>query len=89
MPRQNKRPVVSGQNIVSDTKWIFEVRAGVVLILGERTDLPDGWWFSTTSEPFGPFNTDQDALDAAAVASDAAAELNIVVSPVPPPPVIG
>ena len=67
------------RNIASDEKWVFEVRNGVLLIFGERTELADGWWFSTNSEPFGPFNTDQEALDAAAVASDATAELNIVL----------
>ena len=75
------------RNIASDEKWVFEVRNGVLLIFGERTELADGWWFSTNSEPFGPFNTDQEALDAAAVASDATAELNIVLSPTPPLPV--
>lgn len=75
------------RNIASDEKWIFEVRGGVHLIFGERTDLADGWWFSTNSEPFGPFATDQEALDAAADASDETAELNILQSPSPPLPV--
>jgi hypothetical protein len=77
------------QNIAFDEKGIFEVRNSVILIFGERTDLADGWWFSSWSEEFGPFNTDQEALDAAAVASDATAVLNIVQSPVPPLPVTG
>jgi hypothetical protein len=75
------------RNIASDEKWVFEVRGGVFLIFGERTDLADGWWFSTNSEPFGPFETDQEALEVAAAASDETAELNIVMSPDPPLPV--
>lgn len=75
------------QNIASDEKFVFEVRGGVMLMFGERTALADGWWFSTNSDPFGPFATDQEALDAAAVASDDMAELNIVMSPDPPLPV--
>jgi hypothetical protein len=75
------------RNIASDEKWIFEVRNGVLLIFGERTDLADGWWFSTNSDPIGPFATDQEALDAADEASDETAELNIVLSPSPPLPV--
>jgi hypothetical protein len=75
------------QNIASDEKWIFEVRGGVILIFGERTELADGWWFSTNSDPVGPFATDQEALDAADEASDETAELNIVLSPSPPLPV--
>ena len=74
-------------NIRYDEKWIFEVRSGVNLALGERIALTDGWWFSTHAEPFGPFETDQQALDAAAAASDPAAELNILASPQPPLPV--
>ena len=56
------------RNIVSDPKFVFEVRGGVLLMRGERTKLADGWWFSTNSDTFGPFATDQEALDAAAVA---------------------
>jgi hypothetical protein len=77
----------AGQNIASDEKWVFEVRGGVHLIFGERTRLADGWWFSTNSDPFGPFETDQAAAKAAADASDETAQLNIVWSPVPPLPV--
>ncbi len=75
------------QNIASDDKWVFEVRNGVVLIFGERTELADGWWFSTNGPSVGPFATDQEALDAADAASDETAELNIVLSPAPPLPV--
>ena len=76
------------RNIASDEKWIFEVRRGVLLIFGERTDLADGWWFSTTNdEPVGPFVTDQEALDAAADVSDETTELNIMKSPSPALPV--
>jgi|SRR5260370_26926019 hypothetical protein len=75
------------QNITSDEKWIFEVRNGVILIFGERTEFADGWWFSTNAESFGPFSTDQKAIDAAAVASDATASLNIIENPSPPLPV--
>ena len=75
------------RNIASDEKWVFEVRGGVLLVFGERTELADGWWFSTNSESIGPFATDQAALDAAAAASDETAELNIVQSPNPALPV--
>jgi hypothetical protein len=77
----------AGQNIASDPKWVFEVRGGVLLMFGERTGLPDGWWVGTHSESFGPFETDQAAATAAADASDEIAELNIVLSPDPPLPV--
>jgi hypothetical protein len=76
------------QNIMSDAKWIFEVRNSLVLIFGEQIELADGWWFSTNSNPVGPFATDQKALDAAAGASNETAELNIIESPTPPLPVI-
>jgi hypothetical protein len=75
------------RNIASDDKWVFEVRGGVNLPLGERCPLADGWWFSTNDAPFGPFATDQEALDAAAAASDDGAELCLLVSPDPPLPV--
>jgi hypothetical protein len=75
------------RNIASDKKWVFEVRGGIILIFGERIDLADGWWFTTNAEPFGPFETDEAAIDAAAEASDDTAELNIVRSPDPPLPV--
>jgi hypothetical protein len=74
-------------NIASDTKWIYEVRGGVFLGLGERIELADGWWFSTHTGQFGPFETEQQALDAAGDASDASAELNILASPDDPLPV--
>ena len=77
----------AGRNIAADEKWIFEVRNGVLLIFGERTELADGWWFSTNSNSVGPFATDQEALDAADEASDETAELNIIESPTPPLPV--
>ena len=73
-------------NIASDPKFVFEVRGGVLLMFGERTELADGWWFSTNSDNFGPFATDQEALDAAADASDDTAELGFVPSPDPPFP---
>ena len=66
---------------------IFEVRGGVILIFGEHTELANGWWFSTNFAPYGPFATDQEALNAAGDASDATAELNIVPSPTPPLPI--
>jgi hypothetical protein len=66
---------------------VFEVRGGVNLSLGERIALADGWWFSTNSDPFGPFETDQAALNAAAASSDATVELHVLVSPTPPLPV--
>ena len=75
------------RNIASDDKYVFEVRNGVDLSLGERIKLADGWWFTTNSEPFGPFITDQEALDAAADASDETAGLYILQSPNPPLPV--
>lgn len=75
------------RNIAFNEKWVFEVRAGVLLIFGERTDLADGWWFSTNDESFGPFATDQAALDAAAAASNETVELNVVASPNPALPV--
>jgi hypothetical protein len=75
------------RNIASDEKYVFEVRGGVNLSLGERIALADGWWFSTNSEPFGPFETDQEALDAAGDASDATAKLYLLLSPTPPLPV--
>ena len=73
------------RNIASDEKWIFEVRGGVLLVFGERTDLADGWWFSTNDEPFGPFDTDQAARDAAAAASDETAETQHRGEPQPRP----
>jgi hypothetical protein len=74
-------------NIASDNKYVFEVRSGVNLALGERIALANGWWFSTNAEPFGPFKTDQQALDAADDASDQSAELHLLLSPTPPLPV--
>ena len=74
-------------NIASGSKFVFEVRGGVLLMFGERTELADGWWFSTNSDNFGPFASDQEALDAAADASDDTAELGFVPSPDPPFPV--
>jgi hypothetical protein len=74
-------------NIACDDKWIFEVRNGVMLGLGERCELSSGWWFSSSADVFGPFETEQQALDAADTAPDAAAELNILESPTPPLPV--
>jgi len=78
---------MTGRNIASDTKYIFEVRNGVMLCLGERSPLADGWWFSTNAESFGPFETDQQAMDAACQASDASAELGLMETPDPPLPV--
>jgi hypothetical protein len=75
------------QNIACEEKWIFEVRNGVMLGLGERCELASGWWFSAQTEMFGPFETDQQALDAADAASDPAAMLNILESPELPLPV--
>jgi hypothetical protein len=75
------------QTIASDDKWVFEVRNRVLLMFGERTELADGWWFSTNGPSIGPFPTDQAAAVAAADASDETAQLNIVWSPVPPLPV--
>jgi hypothetical protein len=75
------------RNIACDDKWIFEVRDAVMLGLGERCALADGWWFSSSADTFGPFESEQQALDAADAASDAAAELNILESPTPPLPV--
>jgi hypothetical protein len=39
------------------------------------------------TEPFGPFETDQAALDSAAAASDETAEVGLMFSPQPPLPV--
>ena len=75
------------RNIASDDKWVFEVRGGVLLVFGERINLADGCWFGTEGDPFGPFATDQEALDAAASASDETAELNILATPSEPLPV--
>jgi hypothetical protein len=74
-------------NIASDDKYVFEVRNGVMLSLGERIELADGWWFTKNGEPFGPFETDQQALDAASDVSDASVELNLMSSPTSPLPV--
>lgn len=87
IPASQRRTPAMTRNIASDPKWIFEVRGGVLLVFGERTDLADGWWFSTNDEPVGPFATGQAAFDAAADASDEAAELKIVESPTPALPV--
>ena len=87
IPASQRRTPAMTRNIASDPKWIFEVRGGVLLVFGERTDLADGWWFSTNDEPVGPFTTGQAAFDAAADASDEAAELKIVESPTPALPV--
>ena len=54
------------QTIASDDKWVFQVQNGVFLIFGERTELADGWWFSTNGPSIGPFPTDQAAAMAAA-----------------------
>ena len=75
------------RNIASDDKWVFEVRGGVLLVFGERINLADGCWFGTEGDPFGPFATDQEALDAAASASDETAELNNLATPSEPLPV--
>jgi hypothetical protein len=60
---------------------------GVLLALGERSTLADGWWFSTNADPFGPFETFQQTIDAAAAVSDPAAKLDILASPQSPLPV--
>ena len=58
--------------------WIFEVRNGVLLALGERNALPDGWFFGSDGPSTGPFATALEAIDAAAEVS---ADLNIVETP--------
>ena len=65
----------------------LEVRNSVQLIVGERIELADGWWFSTNGAPMDRARPTKEALDAAADASDPAAELNLLASPDPPLPV--
>ena len=55
--------------------WIFEVKGGVLLCIGEHSRLRDGWWFATSIHCVGPFASDQEALDAAASDAAAATEL--------------
>lgn len=86
-PLLHHTPASHQSDIRSDDKWVFEVCDGVLLALGERIALADGWWFSTNADPFGPFETFQQAIDAAAEVSDPAAKLDILASPQPPLPV--
>ena len=75
------------RSIASDEKWVFEVKGGVLLCFGERTELEDGWWFSTNSNSVGPFATDQAALEAAEAAPTPPPSSTLLTSPDPPLPV--
>jgi hypothetical protein len=74
-------------------KVVYEVHDGVDLYFNEETDKPDGWyWVHDPYVMHGPYQTVDEALNAAAEASNLEAELHImdmrdVLKDLPPPPI--
>ena len=62
--------IVMEESLAAMPKFILEVKDGVILFLNEHAPYPNGWYWRTDAGPFnGPFESIDDAREAAAIAS--------------------
>jgi hypothetical protein len=61
------------------SKFILEVKDGVSLFMNEHVPYPDGWYWRTDAGPYnGPFESIDDAREAAVIASDPGVEIKVI-----------
>ena len=67
--------IVMEESLAAIPKFILEVKDGIILFFNEHAPYPDGWYWRTDAGPFnGPFESIDDAGEAAAIASDPGVE---------------
>lgn len=67
------------ESLAAKPKFILEVKNGVILFLNEHTPYPDGWYWRTDAGPFiGPFESIDDAAEAATIASNPGVEIRVI-----------
>ena len=70
--------IVMEESLAAMPKFILEVKDGVILFFNEHAPYPDGWYWHTDAGPFiGPFESIDDATEAAVIASDPGVEIKI------------
>ena len=73
-----KMKIVMEESLAAMPKFILEVKDGVILLFNERVPYPDGWYWHTNPGPFiGPFESIDDASEAAVIASDPGVEIKV------------
>jgi hypothetical protein len=71
--------IVMEESLAAMPKFILEVKDGIILFLNEHAPYPDGWYWRTDAGPFnGPFESIDDAGEAAAIASDPGGEIRVI-----------
>jgi hypothetical protein len=71
--------IVMEESLAAMPKFILEVKDGIILFLNEHAPYPDGWYWRTDAGPFnGPFESVDDAGEAAAIASDPGVEIRVI-----------
>jgi hypothetical protein len=71
--------IVAEENLAAMPKFVLEVKDGNILFFNERTRLADGWYWSCDTGPLiGPFESIDDAGEAAAIASDPGVAINAI-----------
>ena len=70
--------IVMEESLAAMPKFILEVKDGVILLFNEHVPYPDGWYWHTDAGPFiGPFESIDDASEAAVIASDPGVEIKV------------
>ena len=70
--------IVMEGSLAAMPKFILEVKDGVILLFNEHVPYPDGWYWHTNPGPFiGPFESIDEATEAAVIASDPGVEIKI------------
>ena len=71
--------IVMEESLAAMPKFIQEVKDGIILFFNEHAPYPDGWYWRTDAGPFnGPFESVDDAGEAAAIASDPGVEIMVI-----------
>jgi hypothetical protein len=71
--------IVMEESLAAMPKFILEVKDGVILFLNEHAPYPNGWYWRTDAGPFnGPFESIDDAREAAAIASNPGVEIRVI-----------
>jgi hypothetical protein len=74
-----KTKIVMEESLAAMPKFILEVKDGIILFLNAHAPYPDGWYWRTDAGPFiGPFESIDDAAEAAAIASDPGVEIEVI-----------
>jgi hypothetical protein len=74
-----KTKIVMEKSLAAMPKFVLEVKDGIILMFNQHAPYPDGWYWHTGAGPFiGPFESIDDAGEAAVIASDPGVEIKII-----------